>query len=197
MRCICKNRFTEKKGEVEFKSRSLGKVKVPNLRFLECDNCGERLISPEEGDKATDFIEKEEQKIINNLPIGEFVSTKEAAEILDITKQAFSKNQRIKGGLIYSTKIGERKYYHRKSVELFKEKNNGKFPLYRQESYPSYQKTSVTDQRTDKYINIILTSSLTHIGFTEADISSEIHDRHIAGWVSHQTEKKGENIVYH
>lgn len=196
MRCICKNRFTKKKGEVEFKSRSLGKVMVPNLQFLECDNCGERLISPEEGDKATDFIEKEEQKVINNLPIGEFVSTKGAAEILEITKQAFSKNQRIKRGLIYSTKIGERKYYHRKSVELFKEKNNGKFLLHRQESYPSYQKASVTDQRISKYIKII-PISLTHVGFTEADISSKIQDRHIAGWVSHQTEKKGANIVYH
>jgi len=143
MRCICKNIFTDKKGKVEFKSRSLGKVMVPDLRFLECDNCGARLISPEEGDKATDFIEKEEQKVINNLPIGEFVSTKEAAAILEITKQAFSKNQRIKRGLIYSTKISERKYYHRKSVELFKEKNNGKFPLPKQESYSTYKKESI------------------------------------------------------
>lgn len=196
MRCLCKNRFTKKEGEVEFKSRSFGKVKVPNLRFLECDNCGERLISPEEGDKATNFIEKEEHKVINNLPIGEFVSTKEAAEILEITKQAFSKNQRIKRGLIYSTKIGERKYYHRKSVELFKEKNNGKFRLHRQESLPSYQESSVTDQRASIYItNISLPP--THAGFTKADISSKTQYRHISGWVPPQTEEKGRKNVYH
>ncbi len=195
MRCICKNRFTQKKGEVEFKSRSLGKVMVPNLRFLECDNCGEILISTEEGDRATDFIEKEEQKVINNLPIGEFISTNAAAEILEITKQAFSKNQRIKRGLIYSTKIGERRYYHRKSVELFKEKNNGKFLLPRSESYPIYQKkASVTDRRNPKYITTILPP--THAGYTEADIS-KTWDMHIPVW-NLETEKKGaESDHYH
>ena len=49
--------------------------------------------------------------------------------MLDITKQAFSKNPKIKNGFIFSVKVGSRKYYHSKSVEQFKLKGDGRFTL--------------------------------------------------------------------
>ncbi len=58
----CNGELVKRKGEVEFKSRSLGKVMVPNLQFLECDNCGKKLINPEEGEKAISYREQPKTK---------------------------------------------------------------------------------------------------------------------------------------
>jgi len=130
MNCaICNIKLTKTRGCFKFKSQVLGEILVPDIIFFECNICGDRIISPEEGEKVIDYVEKKEQIAINKLPIGEFMTANEAAEILEITKQAFSKNYKIKNGLIYSAKIGGKKYYYKKSVELFKEKNNGKFLL--------------------------------------------------------------------
>ena len=134
MKCgLCNNELILKKGDVEFDSRSLGRVLVPNLKFYECETCGDKLLSPKESDKAIDYIANRENQLIKKLPIGEFLTANEAAKILKITKQAFSKHPKIKRGLIYSINIGNRKYYHEKSVSLFKEIKNGKFLLTGQE----------------------------------------------------------------
>jgi len=134
MECgLCKNKLTLKRGNVEFDSRSLGRVLVPDLKFHECEMCGDKLLSPKESDKAIEYIANIENQLIKTFPIGEFITANEAAEILKITKQAFSKHPKIKRGLIYSTKIGNRKYYHEESVRLFKKNKNGKFKLTGQE----------------------------------------------------------------
>jgi hypothetical protein len=116
---------------VEFETRSLGKIQVPDLEYLECTGCGDKLFTSEQSDKAVDYIAKEEQRLINMLPIGEFMSANESAAILGVTKQAFSKHPKIKSGLIFSTIKSNRKFYNRKSVELFKKNGNGKFLLRR------------------------------------------------------------------
>jgi hypothetical protein len=130
MKCaLCNGNLIRRTGSVEFKTRSLGTINVPNLQFLECDACDEKLLDRIESKKATDYIRNKEQQRINNLPIGEFLSAKEAATFFEITKQAFSKHPKIKGGLIYSCKIDNRKFYHKKSLEQFRETGNGKFQL--------------------------------------------------------------------
>jgi hypothetical protein len=130
MNCaLCNGRLIKKSGSVQFKSRAVGKVLVPNLEFLECEKCKEKIFSLKESDKAIDFIAKKEREAIYTLPIKDFITAKEASKILGITKQAFSKHPKIKRGLIYFVKIGDRKFYNRKSVELFKEKGNGKYLL--------------------------------------------------------------------
>jgi hypothetical protein len=134
MKCaLCNKQLVEKKESIEFDSQSLGKISVPNLKFLECEGCGDKLLSTKEANKAALYITRKESELINRLPIGEFVSANEAAALLGITKQAFSKHPKIKRGFIYFTQIGDRKFYHKKSVELFKEKGNGKFILTRPE----------------------------------------------------------------
>ena len=140
MKCgLCNNELILKKGDVEFDSRSIGRVLVPNLKFYECEICGDKLLSPKESDKAIEYIANKENQLIKKLPIGEFITANEAAKILKITKQAFSKHPKIKRGLIYSIKIGNRKYYHEKSVRLFKEIKNGKFQLTEQEKIINVQ----------------------------------------------------------
>ncbi len=130
MKCaLCNSNLVSKSGEIDFNTRSLGKVFVPNLKYLECKGCGEKLLTPKESDKVTEYLTNREQEQINKLSIAEFITANQAAEILKITKQAFSKHPRVKRGLIYSAKIGDRKYYNKKSVELFREKDNGKYLL--------------------------------------------------------------------
>ena len=152
MKCgLCNNELILKKGDVEFDSRSIGRVLVPNLKFYECEICGDKLLSPKESDKAIEYIANKENQLIKKFPIGEFITANEAAEILEISKQAFSKNRKIKRGIIYSTKIGDRKYYLEQSVKLFKENKNGKFLLTGSEDIIIETLTA----NDDKYIDII------------------------------------------
>lgn len=130
MKCeMCHGKLSKVKEELEFSSPALGKLLIPNITFFKCNKCGEKLLTPEMSDKVTKYVKAKEQEAIDCLPIGEFISLNEASEILGITKQAFSKNPKIKRGWIYSTKIDERKYYYQKSVEAFKKKNDGRIPL--------------------------------------------------------------------
>lgn len=130
MKCeMCNGKLSKVKEELEFSTPALGKLLIPNVTFFKCNECGEKLLTPEISNKVTDYVKTKEQEAINSLPIGEFISLNEAAEILGVTKQAFSKNPKIKRGWIYSTHIGERKYYYLKSVEFFKKKKDGRIPL--------------------------------------------------------------------
>jgi YgiT-type zinc finger domain-containing protein len=130
MKCaLCNNKVVKIKGSVEFEVRSLGKISVPNLEYFECSACGDQLLTSEQSKKAFKYIANEEQDLINKLPIGQFITANEAAGLLGVTKQAFSKHPKIRSGMIFSALIGDRKYYHKKSIELFKETDNGKFLL--------------------------------------------------------------------
>jgi YgiT-type zinc finger domain-containing protein len=141
MKCaLCNNQVVKSTGSVKFDIRSLGKISIPNLEYFECKACGDQLLAAEQSDKAFEFITNQEQELVEKLPIGEFITANDAAVLLDISKQAFSKNPKIKRGLIFSTNIGDRKYYHKKSVELFKDTGNGKFLLTPQmEVVPTFQ----------------------------------------------------------
>lgn len=128
MKCaICNRDLVTRVDAIEFSSQTLGVICVPEVRHKICESCGDILISSEESRKVIDHVKSREQRAIGRLPVSEFISLNEAAEILEITKQAFSKNQRIRNGFIYSVKIGDRTYYNRRSVEQFKETGNGRY----------------------------------------------------------------------
>jgi len=130
MKCaLCNNKLIHQTGTVEFKSRSLGNISVPDLEYMECKSCGDKLLSPEMSDRMIDFIAGKERAMINTLPVGEFVTLNEASAILGISKQAFSKHPKIKRGFIYSVNIGGRKLYHRRSASQFKLTGDGRFQL--------------------------------------------------------------------
>lgn len=158
MKCaLCNGRLVNKLDVLEFNSKSIGKVLIPNIKFTECQSCKDKILAPKEFDKAVDFIAREEKRAISNLPIREFITANEAARILGITKQAFSKHPKIKRGLIYSVKIDDRKLYNRKSVELFKEKGNGKFLLSKPDVAPIYTKKEILEHYMSKKFKIIKT----------------------------------------
>jgi len=67
--------------------------------------------------------------MIAHEPFNEFISTKDAAVLLGITKRAFRKNSRIIRGFILSAEKDGRKYYLKRSVEQFKLSDDGRINL--------------------------------------------------------------------
>jgi hypothetical protein len=112
MKCLrCEGNITKRTGVIEFNSKNLGIVRVPNIVHKKCDSCGDVLIPSGQSKKILEFVKKQETRVIRRIPFDDFVSLNEAAEILNVTKQALSKNPKIKNGLIYSAMIGDRRYY--------------------------------------------------------------------------------------
>lgn len=130
MRCYeCKVKLEKKYGQLDLNRKGIGDFKVNKAHYFICPSC-----------QATSFpvetivlIEKEENKIKNEMlgrhPIAEYITSVEACEILNISKQAFHKNKRIKKGFIYSFNCKGKKLYLKKSVLLFKKNGDGRFSL--------------------------------------------------------------------
>lgn len=107
-----------------------GVFTVPDIEYMECDRCDEVSFSLEEAKKISDCRKNTIQKKLRALPYGDFISAPEAAKILGITRQAFHKNKKIQRGFIYQTAFNTNdKAYLKRSVELFKEKGDGRFKL--------------------------------------------------------------------
>lgn len=133
MECIeCGGKIEKKVGDFFFESKIIGKVLVPKIAHKKCRNCDEVLISLDESKKVTDYVKQKEQEAINKLPFEDFITLGDAAKILDISKQAFSKNPRIRRGLILFAEIGGRKCFLKASVLKYKQTKNGilELPLY-------------------------------------------------------------------
>ncbi len=153
MRCsICNGLIFPKTDSISFKSKTIGEVLVPNIKHKACSLCREVLISPSESKKIFNYVKEKERNAIGRLPISDFVSLNMAAKILGVSKQAFSKNPRIKAGLIYSVSVGGRKLYNRKSVQQFKETGNGRFLLRRRE-LDKYEKIKTLELLEKKWIS--------------------------------------------
>lgn len=130
MHCaLCNGDTTKQTGDHQFKSKVLGQILVPNITFERCSECGNKTFSPEESAALVSYVQKKERDAIEKLPVAGWISASEAADVLGISKQAFSKNPKIKRGFIYSVKIGDRKFYYKKSVQRFKDTNDGRLQL--------------------------------------------------------------------
>ena len=131
----------------------IGYYSVDATNYFKCQKCGE-LLFPRDTVKKIESVEADiTNKFISKLPIKEFVFATEAAMLLGITKQAFSKNPRIKNGFIYSVSLGNKKLYHLKSVLLFKGKGDGRFNLSGQQSSKDtrYPVTNQEFRRTPRW----------------------------------------------
>lgn len=130
MNCdLCNGNIIVETGPHIFRSKPLGEVVVPNVTYEKCQQCGETLLSPEMARHIGEFVRDEEEAALLNLPANDLIAAQDAATILGISKQAFSKNRKIHRGFIYSIKIGDRKFYSKQSTELFAETNDGRFRL--------------------------------------------------------------------
>ncbi|MBW1650888.1 MAG: hypothetical protein JRJ44_09510 [Deltaproteobacteria bacterium] len=130
MKCYdCKGNYIEKKGSISLNNHIIGDFEVYNVTYYKCSNCNKLLFPNNTAIK----IEKKENeiklKLLCQLPVQDFVSASDAAYLLDISRQAFHKNIRIKNGFIYSIELGGKRLYNKKSILLFKEKGDGRFSL--------------------------------------------------------------------
>lgn len=129
----CDGTITKVKTVLPFKSKALGTVSVPDIEQHKCSKCGNTSLSLDEANKVSQFVRDKEQHVINNLPASDFISLNQAAELLGISKQAFSKHPRVKRSFIYSITIDNKKFFYKRSVEAFRDTKDGRVSL----SWPS------------------------------------------------------------
>jgi len=122
----CDAKRAIKTGTVINESIIAGPVAIPDVTYYKCTNpeCGDVVYPPGESQKTFDFIKAKEQELISSQPINQFIDAEAAYKILQITKQAFSKNKRIKRGFILNHIIGDKRLYLRESVMRFKQSGN-------------------------------------------------------------------------
>ena len=133
MKCYrCGGNYLEHFGSVSLHDDIIGNYYVYDIQYYKCSKCGTLLFSEKTVLKIEEKESEIRDKLIRQLPINEFIFASEAAEILNITRQALHKHHRIKRGFIYSISFGGKKVYHKKSVLLFKERGDGRFKLSNQ-----------------------------------------------------------------
>ena len=110
-------------------SKVLGYTLAPCVEIDECSGCGLKSLTSEAEKEVYRWLSIHEQIAIDNLSRDQLLNAGQAAEILGVTKQAFSKNPRVKNGHIYFTSIGNKKIYYKSSVELFKASGDGRYQI--------------------------------------------------------------------
>ena len=130
MRCYsCGNEFIERTGSLELPSKILGSFLIDHVTYLKCSHCQEIILSDEAWERADATENSQVEKLLRNLPVKDFIGASKTAAILEISRQALHKHRRIRRGFIYSIRHEDKILYHKKSVQLFKETGDGRFPL--------------------------------------------------------------------
>jgi hypothetical protein len=138
MDCLeCGGTYTEKSGTYSLVDPYVGEIIVEGVSYYRCDKCGDILFSVEMAQAIESERNKRIHEILNQFPIGDFISAAETASMLGISRQALHKNKRINHGFIYQTKSGPTTFYLKQSVQKYKEFGDGRFPLHAHKHTPS------------------------------------------------------------
>ena len=125
----CSTETISKALDYQCNNKILGDVIVPLVEVEQCPNCGELILSEEAETAVSHYLKTREKEAIASLPAEDLISAGQAAAILGVTKQAFSKNPKIKKGLVYFVSVGTKKFFFRTSVKLYKTVGDGRFPI--------------------------------------------------------------------
>lgn len=140
MRCVeCSGFFVSKRGNLEMRDDILGDFIVPDVEYELCEGCGEQMFSPATLEAIENVEEERKNKLLLQKPLGEFIPATKVAEILGCTRQAVHKHNRIRRGFIHFVKFNGQYYYHKKSVELYKDTGDGRFSLSELKSEPTFK----------------------------------------------------------
>lgn len=131
MRCYeCGSVYVDTTGDLKMSDDVIGDYFLRGVKYKKCQQCGKILLPNETWEVADNEYERVKEELIGKLPISEFIFAADAYSILNITRQAFHQNRRIRNGFIHSISKNGRKMYHKKSVELFCQNNDGRFVLH-------------------------------------------------------------------
>ena len=150
MKCIeCGGDTKKIIGDIITNDKFIGDYKVENVEYEECQKCGEEYY-PANTLKILEEARKQKlEKLLKSLPLADYITAFKPAEILKISKQALHKNKQIKSK-VYYIKVGDQKLFNKKSIELFKEKKDGRFILNKDKDY----KKVSTGEYIEKYQNL-------------------------------------------
>jgi hypothetical protein len=140
MRCLeCSGFFVSKRGDLAMSDDILGDFIVPDVEYELCEGCGEQMFSPATLEAIENVEEERKNKLLLQKPLGEFIPATKVAEILGCTRQAVHKHNRIRRGFIHFVKFNGQYYYHKKSVEMYKDTGDGRFSLSESKSEPIFK----------------------------------------------------------
>ncbi len=125
----CHGYYEEKQGHLKIRDKYIGSFEVKNVFYLKCSNCSDYAFPPETSRKIEEQKAKVLDRLIRKHSFDEFIDASKAASILKMTRQGLHKNRRIRRGFIFQTRKGGKIHYLKKSVELYKQKKDGRFPL--------------------------------------------------------------------
>jgi hypothetical protein len=134
--------------DYSFDTKELGIVVIPLVNFYTCGDCGDKSLLAKEARRVDAYINAKVAAAIGDLPIGSFITLNEAAELLGISKQAFSKHKRISRGFIYFVRKGNQKLYYKPSVEKFRDSQDGRILLLQSSLLDRVSKIQDTDMAT-------------------------------------------------
>lgn len=109
----------------------VGDIFLENIEVTRCDECNETSVDYKSAGLIDKLVKEAEDFAIGRLPIGDFVVAKLAYQILDISKQAFAKDERIKQGFIIQRALDKdsKKLYYVPSVKRYKITRDGRIRL--------------------------------------------------------------------
>lgn len=133
MKCYnCGRESVEHTGNLELPSDILGSFTISNAQYSKCTGCDE-IILHDETWKNADGVEKMlVEKFLQGLPCNESVCATTAAEILGMTRQGLQQHRKIRRGFVHSFFYEGKIHYNVKSLKLYKETGDGRFPLVKQ-----------------------------------------------------------------
>ena len=127
--CECGGVYEKMQGPLEIDDRYVGLLKLESADFYECPDCKDRVYPLDTARAIENARAKITEEILQAQPLHAFLSAADTAALLGITRQALHKNKRIRHGFIYRTSLGGLVVYLKKSVDLYREKGDGRFLL--------------------------------------------------------------------
>ena len=128
--CECGGVYEKIQGPLEIDDRYVGLLKLESADYYESPDCKDRIYPLDTARVIESEREKITEEILQAQPLHAFLSAADTAALLGITRQALHKNKRIRQGFIYRTSLGGLAVYLKKSVDLYREKGDGRFLMY-------------------------------------------------------------------
>ena len=130
MNCYnCGAAYRETTDLLEINDKYVGLISIEGIPYYFCDNCHDILYTEEMSRAIEALRDSRIEKLVRELPLGDFISASETSSLLGVSRQALNKNRRISNGFIYHTIVGNYTLYLKKSVLKFRETGDGRFPL--------------------------------------------------------------------